>query len=263
MEYTNDLVEMIPMNEVNPRNGLVCENERNGDKLRSKKTIKITLLVMGFFILLLIFILIFKKINSSSNQKYNVEQSNVTNHKFPQIGDPKYFINFNITTMQANYVFYISTHGGNGAQPRPSFRNDPYNIDVLTTNDYTGYGYEYNRGHLVPNADYGDDTFYMPNVVPMKAGFNQGVWYSSEKYIQMMYSGYLVYKGCEYDYNEYLPLNNKKFTKLYIPVGCYYVIFNADTFDKLPAELLDYGYYKNIDNSNCIKKLPFWLVPSY
>jgi DNA/RNA endonuclease G (NUC1) len=163
-------------------------------------------------------------------------------------GQYDYFINFNKTIMQANYVWYISTSGGNRYPSCPSIRMDPYDINTLRTKDYTNTGYD--RGHLVPNADYGYSTCIMSNVVPMIPKFNQGIWAKSERYIRDNFAGKLVYKGCDYDETYITTVTDKK---LYIPVGCYYAIFSDKT-------IMDYGYYyNNADPQEKICKLPYWI----
>jgi DNA/RNA endonuclease G (NUC1) len=168
--------------------------------------------------------------------------------KFPyESADTKYVINFNTTIMQANYVRYVSTSGGNGCDGCQHFHDDPYKINILKDGDYISSGYD--RGHLVPNADYGPDTYIIDNVVPMDGGFNRGVWAKSEAYIREKYSGFVVYKGCEYTERFiYSKLDNK----LYIPKGCYYVILDANHI------LKNYGYYLNQKDADEQSELPFW-----
>lgn len=54
--------------------------------------------------------------------------------------------------------------------------------------DYTGYGREWNRGHIISDAeaDYDYDALYktysMVNVVPMSATVNQKTWTKAERY---------------------------------------------------------------------------------
>lgn len=160
--------------------------------------------------------------------------------------EAKYVVEFNTTIMQANYVRYISTSGGNGCKGC-TFREDPYKIDELMPNDYRYTGYD--RGHLVPNADYGYDTYVMDNVVPMNQQFNRGVWEQSEEYIRDKYSGCVIYKGCDYN-DAFVWTRSGK--KLYIPLGCYYVVLYSD------YTLKDYGYYLNEANSKVESKLPYW-----
>lgn len=148
--------------------------------------------------------------------------------------------------MQANYVRYISTSGGNGCDCR-YFKADPYGIDTLKDKDYTNTNYD--RGHLVPNADFGYDTYIINNVVPMNADFNRGVWAKSEQYIRDNYASYIIFKGCDYDDQFIWTKTNKK---LYIPKGCYYVVLDSDYI------LRDYGYYLNKKDSELELKLPYW-----
>jgi len=183
----------------------------------------------------------------------------------------KYVINFNQTLNQANYAYYISTNGGQNCNNK-KFHNDPYGINKLTTSDYTNSGFD--RGHLVPNADYGCSTYIISNVVPMNSNLNSGVWAQNEKRIRNKYPNKLVYVGCDYDINKFY--NSKNNNKLYIPIGCYYVVLNIDTLPK-PHEqiqllttgvgtniknedILDYGYYLNKKKSVKEKKMPKWIT---
>jgi endonuclease G len=136
------------------------------------------------------------------------------------------------------------------------FRKDPYDINILRHEDYTNTGYD--RGHLVPNADYGVDTYIITNAVPMIPKFNRGIWRVSEQAIREKYKGKLIYKGCEYS-NNYIMTSRSN--KLYIPAGCFYVVFDSNNINQISElELLDYGYLKN-DNTlqRNIKKLPDWV----
>jgi DNA/RNA endonuclease G (NUC1) len=180
-----------------------------------------------------------------------------------------YVVNFNITLMQANYVRYISTSGKNGCYPNPPnwkscerkdcrWLNDSYGYDKLNCWDYVTGGL-YDRGHLVPNADYGVDTFIISNAVPMKHDYNSGCWLVSENGIRRNYHGHIIYKGCDYSYGKYYL--NKYNKKLYIPIGCYYVVVDNMQTDSI--KILDYGYFEmRDDNRNCVKekKLPYWIV---
>ena len=90
---------------------------------------------------------------------------------------------------QAEWVAYILT-GEHLRRPWTkrdnNFRRDP---DVRSGsadgNDYRGSGYD--RGHLVPFADFAwdaqlaDETFFMSNVSPQDRGFNQGIWRELEE----------------------------------------------------------------------------------
>lgn len=172
---------------------------------------------------------------------------------FPPSGPLLYLVNFNTDIMQANYVSYISTSGGNGGTAK-TFRNDPYGMDVLISADYTNSGYD--RGHLVPNADYGDATYYMPNVVPMTPSFNRGTWLQAEQMIRSEYAGKLVVKGCKYSGNFIYSQLGKH---LYIPQGCYYIVFDSSDIDMRSGEILDYGYYEMLDGSQKEKRLPSWI----
>ena len=167
-----------------------------------------------------------------------------------------YQVNFNLTLMQPNFVVYTSTKGGNSCKDCKTFYPDPYGWDKITTNDYTNSGYQ--RGHLVPNSDYGEHTFYITNVVPMLAKFNEGYWLESENKIRKDYFNKLIVKGCLFSYDKYV-LSIRK-NKLYVPYGCYYTVLDqVEVVDVLKLQLLDYGY---IDQETGQKKkvLPYWIT---
>lgn len=179
---------------------------------------------------------------------YVIDPSSI-NLEYPIETNTTYTINFNTTIMQANYAKYITTSGSDGCKSS-YLRNDPYGIDTIKNNDYTNT--TYNRGHLVPKEDYGCDTMIISNAVPMIPNFNQGAWKSSEEYIRKNYATFITYKGCEYLYNNYII--SPTGVKLYIPIGCYYVIFSRDN-----TSILDYGYYKNNKYSYKEYQLPYWI----
>lgn len=178
-------------------------------------------------------------------------------NKYPSVDKFEYAIDFNRSVMQANYVYYISTSGGNRCKSC-KFGNDPYGIDIITSEDYTNTGYD--RGHLVPNADYGKDTYIISNAVPMIPKFNSGSWKMSEQFIRDTYAKYLIYKGCDYSYNNFILSNLGN--KLYIPIGCYYIVFNnfklPDTRALMKGDVVDYGYYMNSVISVKEDKFPWW-----
>lgn len=148
---------------------------------------------------------------------------------------------FNSTIREANYVEYIQeTHGG--CKPRPSFKQIP--SDSYNSRDYKNITKKYDRGHLVPNADYGCSTFIMGNVVPQLKSFNQIYWKNIENMIRMRYEGMRVVKGCKY--------TGKIISDINIPDGCYWLVFNN-------SELIDNGYMNQftLDES---KELPYWYM---
>lgn len=189
-----------------------------------------------------------------------MEPSNIIN-KYPAINNFTYAIDFNMSIMQCNYVYYISTSGGNMCTKCKYFRKDPYNINILRNDDYNNVGYD--RGHIVPNADYGYETYIISNVVPMNNIFNRNIWASSERDIRNKYSGHLVYKGCDYSYDKFIinSLNHK----LFIPIGCYYIVFDILLFlpnitTVVTGNVIDYGYYLNNNVSAKEYKLPWWIA---
>jgi DNA/RNA endonuclease G (NUC1) len=187
----------------------------------------------------------------------NVKQGNIIN-KYPSEKNFKYAINFNTSIMQANYIYYIVKSGNNRCKTCNYFRNDPYGIDKLTNADYKYTNYD--KGHIVPNSEYGNITFIISNVVPMVPRFNRGIWKNMEEYIRTIYKNKLVVKGCDYLYDDYIISNLGN--KLYIPVGCYYIVFDIndlpDISTQIMGNVLDYGYYLNKHDSVKEKNLPYW-----
>jgi hypothetical protein len=185
-----------------------------------------------------------------------------------------YAINFNQTIMQANYIWYISPFKGSGCDDCRYFLDDPYGINVLTHDDYKDvpcYNGSnlvnfstancYDRGHVVPNADHGNDTYIISNVVPMVPSFNQGVWARHEQFLRETFPGKLFVKGCEYSLDQYVPTQFGN--KMYVPLGCYFVIFDIEILpgvkDKIRGEILDYGYFLNEPDSKSEPILPKWI----
>jgi hypothetical protein len=91
--------------------------------------------------------------------------------------------------------------------------------------------------------------------------FNRGVWKYSEQYIRDTYRNHLVYKGCDYSYEDYIVSNLGN--KLYIPIGCYYIVFDIYELPYISkiitGNILDYGYYLNKDDPVKENKLPYWV----
>lgn len=189
---------------------------------------------------------------SGINLEYSFDNNN---YNFNYVSDANYTVNFNLTTMQANYVKYIGTGGISHFKTYYENDRDPYKYDILTHEDYTNiqhHGEKLVRGYLVPNADMSGITFVMTNAVPMINDFYNGTWKLLEKFIREKYIGKLIYKGCDYDDN-FIKSNTGK--QLYIPSGCYYLVFDNN-------KLIDYGYLKNQNDKQQKpeKKLPFWCV---
>jgi DNA/RNA endonuclease G (NUC1) len=202
------------------------------------------------------------KNDSKTFMNCKIIQRNIV-RPYPNQENFTYYISFNETIMQADFVKYIQPDITNSCSSCSYFRKDPYNINVLRQEDYTNTGFD--RGHLVPNADYGEDTYIISNVVPMLPKFNKGDWKKSEQLIRDKYPDKLIYKGCDYS-NEYIITSRNN--KLYIPIGCSYFVFGTPSrssgtynIDKLTElQLLDYGYLENNEaETPIIKKLPYWI----
>lgn len=194
-----------------------------------------------------------------TSQKCKIIQKD-TIRPYPSVIARSYYIAFNQTTMQPIFVKYIQPYFTNSCTTCDRFKKDPYGIDILSHEDYQGTGYD--RGHLVPSADYGADTYIITNTVPMLPRFNRGAWRISEEMIRDKYKGRLIYKGCEYTNKTII---TKKNNTLYIPIGCSYVVFDSNDVNQISElELLDHGYLENINTmgktlSSSVKKLPDWI----
>jgi DNA/RNA endonuclease G (NUC1) len=219
--------------------------------LRIKRILGCILIWVLILTLVTSFIVIIAMITTTQpiNETICIVSNNIgINLLYPDETSMEYIVNFNTSINQPNWVYYISTSGNNSCACS-YFRNDPYGVDPLKNDDYTDSGYD--RGHLVPNADYGYDTYIITNAVPMNPKFNQGIWLNSEENIRSSYSGNQVYKGCDYSMNTYIitSLNHT----LYIPIGCYYIVLDSNN------NLLDNGYYVNSYVSIKEDKLPYWI----
>lgn len=187
----------------------------------------------------------------------SISEYNLSN-PYPFVDSPTnatYYLAFNTTIMQAIYVTYIQPSITNSCKTCKRFKKDPYGINNLSNDDYIRVGYD--RGHLVPNADYGVDTFIISNAVPMLPMFNQQIWLRVEQTIREEYKGKLIFKGC--DYSD-MYVNTSLGNKLYIPLGCGYAIFNSNNLTQNSnLEILDYGYLENKNISVFKKKLMNWV----
>jgi DNA/RNA endonuclease G (NUC1) len=196
--------------------------------------------------------------HQKTSQRCRIIQKDIV-RPYPNGLDRAYYIAFNQTTMQPIFVKYIQPYFTNSCTTCKHFKKDPYDIDQLSHEDYPETGYD--RGHLVPSADYGADTYIITNAVPMLPRFNRGIWRLSEEMIRDKYKGRLIYKGCEYMDKTIV---TGKGNVLYIPSGCTYVVFDSNDVDQISGlELLDYGYLNNNNRmqelSSTIKKLPDWV----
>lgn len=232
---------------------------------RAKKCLYVSLFLIGLITVGLICGLIINSINNDTNTtnttnttpiKCRILQKNEV-RPYPNSNKNTYYISFNREIMQADYVKYIQPNSTNSCRSCSYFKIDPYDINTLRNDDYTNTGYD--RGHLVPNADFGNDTYIISNAVPMNPYFNQRIWSKVEQMIRDNYKNKLVYKGCTYS-NQYITTKNIR--KLYIPLGCSYAVFDSNDVNQTSdLILLDFGYLEN-NNMSDVKKiekvLPKW-----
>jgi len=158
---------------------------------------KITAVIFIVACALLIAIVVATTTNTTYRKNCSVISTSAIINDYPTPQNKIYGIEFNTTIMQANYIYYIGTKGSNGCSDCNYFRVDPYGINILRHDTYTNTGYD--RGHIVPNADYGYDTYIITNVVPMIPEFNRDEWAASENMLRKQYANKLIYKGCDYD----------------------------------------------------------------
>jgi hypothetical protein len=175
--------------------------------------------------------------------------------KFPVDGPMyDYFVDFNKTIMQANFVYHFPILTDASCVPEPDVKYDPYNVDKVLPADYQNSTYE--QGLLVANSDYGCGTFFMPNIVPMMATFKGGIWDTVTQKIKEAYHDKLTLKGCEYQMNKFVTTNNTIFNKLYLPIGCYFIVFDEVV---MPAQIIFSGFVCQ----ECvapINALPWWIA---
>jgi DNA/RNA endonuclease G (NUC1) len=105
----------------------------------------------------------------------------------------EYTSSFNTTRNTPNWVAYNldASHTATGADRCDCFTYDPElpQNKRYTTNEFTGVGSVYNRGHLVRSSDRTTGTldnartYYFSNVIPQAADNNQGPWAAFETYL--------------------------------------------------------------------------------
>ena len=105
----------------------------------------------------------------------------------------EYTSSFNTTRNTPNWVAYNleQSHLVSGADRCNCFTYDPElpQAKRYTTNEFTGVGDIYNRGHLVRSADRTTGTldnartYYFSNIIPQAADNNQGPWSVLETYL--------------------------------------------------------------------------------
>lgn len=87
------------------------------------------------------------------------------------------------------FRFDGDTRAKNTSRSDEPFADDPDLLSSLRIGN-NGYGWDYNRGHLCASADrlYNSEanvqTFYMSNMSPQLASFNQGYWITLENLVQ-------------------------------------------------------------------------------
>ena len=133
-----------------------------------------------------------------------------------------------------------------GIKERPKFYEEESIPNRYRTkySDYTGYGKDWNRGHIIVSdaeADYDYNelikTYSMANIVPMSATLNQKTWTKVERYGRMV-----ALKLGELDSITIIDYTNSdsSFNGITIPSDFYRIYYNNEhNFQKC-------FYYKNI-----------------
>ena len=151
---------------------------------------------------------------------------------------------FDYAIKQPTYVVYKQkVLGGCDKVSVAFFKFEQNPPNSYKHDDYKAITDIYDRGHLVPNADYGCSTYITGNIVPHTIRFNRGKWSILEKHIRDNYNNMTILKGCKYEGRIY-----KSFS---IPEGCYWIVLDNNN------NLIDNGY---IDQFTYVtsKILPNW-----
>jgi hypothetical protein len=217
------------------------------------------LLIFGTSLLIWSIIHFTNKKNAPNNeQEYymsNINGSKIEIFPFGSNALALYKIEFNTTIMQANYVQYVSQPVYNPCGSKCRYKNDPYNYSLLQIENYAGAGFE--RVSLVPDSDYGINTFYISNVIPLN-GELYYLWRKNENYMKLTYPNKLVMKGCQYKDDDFVLINNQNFPRLFYPKFCYWIVFATNRLFSKPVPILEFGNIcVGCDNSPPI--LPYWI----
>ena len=163
-----------------------------------------------------------------------------------------FYVNYNMTILQPNYIYYLKNkHNFNITKEIWYVKND-HSITNLDINDYFEAFLQYYRIiRLAPESEFGNSSYTIVNsvILPENEFLN---WSYLDQYLDR-YIGKLIYKGCDYDLQNYVTSGNHK---LYTPLGCYYVVLNHQELNPI-GELVDYGYFTN---TKIEKKLPYWIT---
>lgn len=207
---------------------------------------------------MIIFLLLMSVVSAEKICKIDLRET----RKYPTLSNFEYGINFNIEKTQPNYAYYLigSGTGCNGCSQESQCRRssyikkDPYGLK----NDTDTYTPGYDRGHLVPFAEYGCDTNIISNTAPMEISFNRGVWNQVEANLRILHPGRLVFIGCDYR-NDTIFLKGRD---VYVATGCYYLVIKTDILpfnEVINLTIVDNGYYQNIKDSEYENKIPPWV----
>lgn len=147
---------------------------------------------------------------------------------------------FDEDTKQAVYVEYVEvTHGG--CNSNTSRQIPPGSIP----SEYYNNNREYDRGHLVPNFDYGCDSNIMDNIVSQLSKFNQQTWKNMDLHLKIKYPGKTIVKGGKYE-------GRKMQHNISILEG--FLLDNNN--------IIDNGYVNQFTLETS-KELPDWITPSF
>ncbi|OFY04322.1 MAG: hypothetical protein A2W93_08245 [Bacteroidetes bacterium GWF2_43_63] len=139
---------------------------------------------------------------------------------------------YNEKTEQADWVFHYITP--NRLKNKVASRSDDYRPDAevktgsAELSDYRHSGFD--RGHLCPAGDMGFDSvamsesFFLSNMCPQFAGFNNGIWNSLEQRIRqwgLMFDTLFIFTGPVFYDTTYSSIGENKVA---IPDACYKVL---------------------------------------
>ena len=116
-----------------------------------------------------------------------------TNHARYLIQRAQYWLDYNDTTREANWVAWNLTSTDVGSSGRADFITAtalPAAFTRVTPADYTNSGFD--RGHMCPSGDrtvtqpINDQTYLMTNIIPQLPANNQGPWVDFENYCRSL-----------------------------------------------------------------------------
>lgn len=187
-------------------------------------------------------------------------------HWYPAPTNPQYYVDFNRSTRQPNYVAYDVPAAGDAAAPGSYWpAADPYGQDVLPPPCYNARGAPdgFRRGRLAPGAVFGPAANFMAAAVPVTPAFGQGAWRALTARLRGEFAGARVVVGCEYAGNRTVPAAALRGCRdVARPDGCYFLVLAAGGGLSPPGggAVLASGYYAGRGDAVQEDRLPWWAV---